>query len=148
MFGRRWVYINKNNLIILGIILIIITAICGFLGGMQYQKMQKITFGNGQFNRGNAQFMGKSNGAMGSRPIQGKIVSIDNNTVIVKLNDGSTKIIVVSANTAINKAATGTKDDLKVGENIVAFGTSNTDGSITVQNIQLNPQFRMNANQK
>jgi hypothetical protein len=53
------------------------------------------------------------------------------------MQDGSTKIVLVSATTQITKSATGTQADLKTGENVVVTGTPNSDGSLTATNVQL-----------
>ena len=43
---------------------------------------------------------------------------------------------------SINKAAAATKADLTVGQRVAVFGTTNTDGSVTAANVQLNPMMR------
>ena len=85
---------------------------------------------------------GESGRRMNFRPINGEIISSDDKSITVKLSDGSSKIVVLGTSTVINKADQATKDDLKVGEKAAVFGTENSDGSITAQNIQLNPTFR------
>lgn len=132
---------NKNNLILVSIILVIVAGVGGFLGGMTYQKSQRPGLG-AQLSRGN--FQGRF-GNQGSRPVLGQVVSIGDKSVTVKMQDGSTKIVIISGSTSINKAAQGTISDLKEGTTIAAFGTANSDGSITAQNIQINPTrgFRM-----
>lgn len=81
------------------------------------------------------------------RPVNGEIISADEKSVTVKLPDGGSKIVILSEKTSINKAAEATKEDLKVGEKVAVFGSENTDGSVTAQNIQLNPQPRGNLGQ-
>ncbi|MCL5969966.1 MAG: hypothetical protein M1450_00485 [Patescibacteria group bacterium] len=121
-----------------------------FFGGMNYQGNKLL---NSQSFRQGRQMMGGSgnfqgrNGMMGGnraglRPVTGDIVSADNNSITVKLSDGSTKIVILSQSTAINKSEKGSKSDLKTGEKIAAFGSDNSDGSITAQNIQINPEYR------
>jgi len=56
------------------------------------------------------------------------------------LADGSSKIVLISDSTQINQATTATSVDLKMGITIAAYGTANSDGSITAQSIQINPQ--------
>jgi len=46
----------------------------------------------------------------------------------------------------VNKAEKARKTDLKKGDQAAIFGSENSDGSVTAQNIQLNPQFRMMRN--
>lgn len=137
----------KKQLSVTTVILItIIVAALGFFGGMQYTKMQR---GAGRFGAqgfgqggpgGGGKFFGNGNG--GNRPVMGQVSSIDQKTITVKMPDGSSKIIILSSSTAINKQATGTKDDIKTGENILVIGTSNSDGSVTATNIQLHPMMR------
>ncbi|MDE2025620.1 MAG: hypothetical protein KGJ07_03950 [Patescibacteria group bacterium] len=126
----------KNHWIIT-IILVIVVGVAGFFVGMQYARMSR---GAGRFGNTTFQRFG-GNGA--NRPVVGKIISTDANGITVQLMDGSSKIVIVSSSTSINKSAAGTKDDLKTGNTVAVFGTTNSDGSVTAQNIQLNPQYRM-----
>ena len=63
-------------------------------------------------------------------------------SVTVKLMDGTSKIVLFSDKTEINKAQQAQTADLKVGEKVMVMGQENSDGSVTAQNIQLNPVFR------
>ena len=138
--------VNKNTILIVAIILIIVAGVGGFFGGIQYQKSQRASLASGQFTRGTGQFAGRFGGGAGNganRPVLGQIVSSDERSITVKMSDGSTKIVILSSTTSINKADKGSVSDLKTGETVAAFGTANSDGSITAQSIQLNPQVRM-----
>lgn len=65
---------------------------------------------------------------------------MDDKSITVKLQDGSSKIVLLSNTTAYNKSATGAKSDLKTGEKVAVFGTENSDGSVTARDVQLNPR--------
>ena len=119
------------------LILVVLVGAGAFFGGMQYQKSQR-SLGRGQF-AGAGQF-GNRNGQ--GRPVAGEIVSADDKSITVKLMDGSSKIVILSSSTAINREASGSASDLKTGERVLVIGTQNSDGSVTAQNIQLNPIFR------
>jgi hypothetical protein len=126
---------SNNNSLTTTIIVAVIVAAIAFFGGMKYQQSKvrlfAAGFAGGQFGRrGGA-------GANGVRPVGGSIVSSDDKSVTVKLMDGSTKIILLSDKTVINKATTGSKDDLKTGQQIVVFGTTNSDGSVTAQTVAI-----------
>ncbi len=128
----------KNHWIIT-IVIVVLVGAGAFFGGMQYQKMQKVTFFGqaGMTQNGGRRFGGQSGNA---RPIRGEIISADANTITVKMMDGSSKIIVVSVNTSITEATSAGKDALQTGKQVMIFGNQNADGSVTAQNIQLNPQ--------
>lgn len=119
------------------IIFLLVVGGGGFLGGMKYQEMQKPigqrSFGAGAGGRGGqGQFRG-------NRPVAGDIIKSDTTSITVKLQDGSSKIVLVSDKTQINKASAATRADLNVGEKVAVFGQENPDGSVTAQNVQLNP---------
>lgn len=140
----------KNNNVLNILIVAILAGAVGFLSGMKYQLSKQPAF-NRQFWGGQGMRSGQGQGnaglpgdRRGFRPVNGEIISADEKSITVKLQDGSSKIVLFSDKTEINKAASGAKEDLKVGEKVAVFGTENTDGSVTSQNIQLNPMFREN----
>jgi len=135
----------KANNILVTVLIALAVGSAGFFGGMKYQQSKTPT-SMGQFGRNggprvqglNQQRPGGFN-AQGLRPVAGEIISQDDKSITVKLGDGSSKIVLFSDTTSINKAAEGTKGDLKVGDSVRIFGIANSDGSVTAQNIQLNP---------
>lgn len=133
-----------NYVLLAAIVLIVAGA--SFFGGILFQKSQtRSTFA--QFANGQNRFM--RNGMMGQNgnrgfggAVVGEIAAIDNDSLTIKLPDGSSKIINLSQSTTFSKTETGSKNDLKTGIRVAAIGTTNSDGSITAQNIQINPMFR------
>ena len=124
----------KNTSVIVGIVAIVFAA-GGFFGGMKYQQSKTPTFARGQQVRNRT----------GNGMVNGTILSVDATTMTVKLSDNSSKIVVLSGTTTYAKSTDGSQTDLKVGDRVNAFGTTNTDGSVTAQSIQLNPpQGRIN----
>lgn len=133
----------KNNIIIT-IVLVIVVAFGGFFAGMKYQQKKQPTFGR-QFGNALGSRMGgqlQNGNRLGFRPVAGEIIESDENSIIVKLQDGSSKIVLLSEKTEINKTNPAAQDELKVGEKVSVFGTENSDGSVTASNIQLNPIIR------
>ena len=128
---------NKN--LIIAIVLMIVVGIGGFFWGMQYQKSQR-TLRNGQFG-GQGQFANRT-GQQSGRPVSGSIISSDETSITVKLQDGSSKIVLFSGSTVVNKQTTGSKTDLTVGERVMVIGKENSDGSLTADSISLNSMFR------
>jgi hypothetical protein len=138
------------------VIIALAVGAAAFFGGMQYQKSKTpiiAGFNNGSGNGrggtgqgGNGQFQRRGGNNQGIRPVLGDIIATDDKSITVKLQDGSTKIVILSESTAINKADQAQKSDLKTGEKVMVLGPTNSDGSVTAQNIQLNPQQRMFGN--
>jgi hypothetical protein len=138
------------------LIALVVIGAAAFFGGMQYQKSktpQMMTFNRN--GNGGTQFMqgGRTQGGnfirrngQGMQPVAGEIIAADDKSITVKMQDGSTKIVLIADTTAINKAEQGTKTDLKTGEKVLVFGSTNNDGSVTAQNVQLNPPQRMMMN--
>lgn len=139
---------KKNNMI-MTIVAVIVVGLLAFFAGMQYQKMQRGNFGgtfgtgqNRQFGNGQGGTLQGRMGTQGSRPVNGEILNMDDKSITVKMPDGSTKIIILSEKTTINKASEISKSDLKTGDTIAVFGTQNADGSMTAQNVSIGGMFR------
>lgn len=136
---------TKQNNIIWVLLIILFTGV-GFFGGTKYQQ-NRIVSQRGQFgDRMIPGAVGANNQGnrvrLGGGQVIGEISAQDEKTITVKLPDGSSKIILLSEKTSINKASEGSVTDLAVGKKIAVFGTTNTDGSVTAQNIQINPIAR------
>lgn len=142
----------KNNTVVV-IVSVILALGLGFFSGMkyaEYQQSQRFT-GNRSMQNGlgtSNQGLDGSNQArngLNGRPIVGEVISKDEKSITVKTQDGGSKIVLLSSDTSISKTAEGTLTDITVGANVGVFGTENSDKSITAQNIQLNPQFKMGS---
>lgn len=70
------------------------------------------------------------------------MVDSANGSLTIKTSDGSSKIILFSDSTKISKTSDAQLSELTTGQTIAAQGTSNSDGSITAQSIQLNPTIK------
>lgn len=147
-----------NKLILIVIAVVLVIGAGAFYGGMKYQQSkipQKLTAGNFQ----NLQNLSPEErqqrlqqfgvgGGQGNRAqsgggfIGGEIIGKDDKSITVKMQDGGSKIVFFSGNTTIAKSTSGSSDDLKTGEQVVANGTSNSDGSVTAQMIQIRPAQR------
>lgn len=128
---------QKNILIIVSAVILVLVAGGAFYGGMVY----------GQSHRGNANFPGQNqnvsirgNKQGGAGFNTGEIISKDDKSVTIKLMNGGSKIIFFSSTTEVGKFVTGTTNDLAVGNTVMVQGQANQDGSITAQSIQIRPK--------
>jgi len=147
----------KKNIV--WIVLLVIVGAGAFYGGMQFvqarnsvqqrslQNLQNLSpeerqqalqqfRGSGNFSGGRLGGAGDPNG--GSF-LNGEIISKDETSITVKLTDGGSKIILLASGTAIGKMTEGTIADLEIGTQVAANGSTNSDGSITAQSIQIRP---------
>lgn len=138
----------KNTKTILPLILVLVGLGVGFGGGYYFRNYQlsktRANFGaNGNFQRFNGARTNGQNGTgmMGRGGVSGSIISMDDKSITVKMQDGSTKIVLFSDATTYSNTVSVTKSDLKVGDNVAVFGATNSDGSITATSVQLNPEF-------
>ncbi len=139
---------NKTHLAITALILVVVAGAGGFFGGMKFQQSRRNTLftqtgnGNGGMMRGTT---GTRNGPAsprlgGFRPVAGEIIKSDDTSITVKLADGSSKIVLITEKTDIRKTNQGAKNDLTTGTQVAVFGSDNPDGSVTAQNVQINPE--------
>ncbi|NTW23000.1 hypothetical protein HGA34_05715 [Candidatus Falkowbacteria bacterium] len=134
---------NKNNLFIAGIAVVILVA-ASFFVGMKYGQGKpganaRPTSMNFQGRQpGNPSNAGARARAMnGGGFINGEVIKKDDTSVTVKLPDGGSKIIFINASSSIMKSTAGSAADLEPGKTVSVNGTPNSDGSVTAQMIQL-----------
>ena len=84
---------------------------------------------NGGKNGQSKQFVGGN--------IRGVIDTITDSSLVLKNQDGSSKIVILSASTTISKSAIASIKDVVSGENVMIRGKANSDGSITAESIQI-----------
>jgi hypothetical protein len=123
------------------IAVIIIVAAGSFFGGMKYDAGKKTA--NGMAQRF-GQLAGAQRGAGGFRAnganlVNGEVLAKDDKSVTIKLNAGGSKIVFFTGATQFMRTATDTIDNLKVGDNVMANGSSNADGSLNAESIQMRP---------
>lgn len=129
------------------IIVAVVVGVVGFYGGMQYGKSSAASATPGS-GRGNFQgFGGQGGGMMRTRGMNGgftggSILSKDDKSITLKLRDGGSKIIFFSAATKVMKSTAGATGDLAVGGDVTVMGTTNSDGSITADSIQIRPSLQ------
>jgi len=135
---------NKNMMMLVALVLIVLAGAGGFFGGMTYQKNQASSLGIAGANgarSGNyaARFGQNGQSAANFRPVRGQVLDMNNNSLTVKLSSGSTQIVVLSASTAFMQSTKAALSDVKTGDTVNVVGTANSDGSVTAQQIQINP---------
>jgi hypothetical protein len=129
------------------IIAAILIAGLSFFAGTRYQlgktdSSTKLSNARGGQNsqRTGGTPMGASNkmgqnGTQSNGLVNGEITAKDEQSLTVKLKDGSTKIIIVADSTSYKVSSDASAADLSVGETVTIVGTSNTDGSVTAKTV-------------
>jgi len=143
---------QNKKMIITAIIAVIIVGGGAFYGGTVYEKnklAKQASSRSGDMAGANVQRRpGGIGGFAGMREnadrekggfVSGDILSKDEKSITVKIPDGGSKIVFFSDSTAIGKSVSGSMNDLASGQQVMASGKTNSDGTITADNIQIRP---------
>lgn len=135
-----------KKILLITIIGIVFVGGISFYGGMQYGKSSTETPNiNGQFSRTMGPQGGTRTGSRamsgsqirGGGMIAGEVLSKDSTSITIKLPDGGSKNIFLSSSTKVMRSTEGNISEIGVGTQIFGQGTTNPDGSISAQTIQL-----------
>lgn len=138
---------------ILVVILVVVVAVVCFYAGVKYQgsktpdleAMISARFSQGESAGDHTAGIraGRFGGMAAGDFTGGKIISKDDQSIIVELTDtdgvSGSKIVFFSDSTGISKTDEGTTEDLAVGMQVMVVGSTNEDGSITAETIQIRP---------
>jgi len=146
-----------NKLLSVAITVAIVVGGGAFYGGMKYaqgrsprgnfanltpeQRQQFMANVSGGF-RGGADHGGEGGSGGfrgGSGFTAGEIISKDDKSITVKIQDGGSKIVFYSDTTEVSKFTSGALRDLEVGKTVTVNGQTNSDGSVIAQTIQIRP---------
>ena len=142
-----------NKVIVMIIGAAVVVGGGSFFAGMKYggRGMLQGNFSNLSAEERQARFdqLGGAAGARGMMRIgasggvsAGEIFSKDDTGITIKMRDGGSKIVFLSASASVMKSVLGSLADLKTGEFVTVTGTSNSDGSITAESVQIRPQTK------
>ncbi len=131
------------------VVLILVVGSGAFYGGMKYQQ-SKGSFGN--FSRQNLQNLSeeqrqqlqaniggsfqRGSGGAGSNFLNGEVIAKDEQSLTLKMPDGSSKIVFFSTSTTVSEMTEGSINDIEIGKQIMITGQQNSDGSYTAKTIQ------------
>ncbi|OGN22251.1 MAG: hypothetical protein A2915_00015 [Candidatus Yanofskybacteria bacterium RIFCSPLOWO2_01_FULL_41_34] len=142
-----------KKLMTVAAIVAVVVGSGAFYGGMKYvqgrggrgnftnltpEQRQQFTANAGAGFRGGA---GQGRAGMGGGFTVGEIISKDDKSITIKMPDGGSKIVFYSESTEVTKFTDGNSGDLIVGKTVSVNGSSNQDGSVTAQSIQLRPNL-------
>ena len=127
----------KKNMLAGAVVGFVVISGVSFYTGDAYGKSQALA----QSNQNRAGMMGGARGGRGMMGgfTSGQIISVGTGSITIQMQTGSTQIILTSPTTQILKSASGSMSDLTMGTIVTATGSSNGDGSLTAQSIQIRP---------
>jgi len=149
-----------KKIIIYPVVAAVLAGGLGFWGGMSFASSKASaapSFGQGRgdfanmtqdqmrqrFAENGGGFAGRtgtrSGGTFGGMTI-GEVLSKGGQSITVKMPDGSSRIVFYGDSTQVQKTVDGTMDEVTEGATVRVTGTSNDDGSVTAQEIQLMPE--------
>lgn len=68
-----------------------------------------------------------------------EIISRDDTSMTIKLQDGGSRIVLLSPSTSVSTMSAASSSDLVIGTQVIVTGEGNPDGSMTAQTIQASP---------
>ena len=127
---------------IIPILVLFLLAVGGgaFYGGMKYGQS---TFqgsareDSGRFTQNQENIEGNFQREAGTNFLSGEVTAKDEESLTLKMPNGSSKIVFFSDSAKISKTIEGSVSDIEIGKQITVTGDQNSDGSYTAKTIQI-----------
>jgi len=117
-----------------------VAVIVALGGGYYWGKASSPSSGSGAYSAAGAygsstrRFAG---GASGGGLATGQIAAIDSSSITLQLANGNSQVVFYSSSTPVSEPTIVPVSKLTVGTNVMIGGTTNSDGSLTAQSIQV-----------
>jgi len=136
---KGWVYPVIAGLVVLAIVAAVGGYLVGHNAGFQQANNARAAFMAQRFGQG-ANGQGTFTGAarQGGMGTTGTVKSVDGNTVVVTTRNGDVKV-KLSQDTAVQKMAEGSVQDIQPGLRIVVTGDTDSGGTINARSVQVLP---------
>ncbi len=135
----------------IGLLVAIVLVVGGgsFWSGYAYgQSKTKSGFPGGAGSMSGRNFGGANGGPSQPRNrsglggfISGEVLSKDEKSLTIKLQDGGSRIVLIGGETKVSKSAEGSIADVSIGGAVMVSGKANPDGSLTAETVQLRPNM-------
>jgi hypothetical protein len=125
---------NTNKIIIVALVAVGLS----FYAGMKYSGSKTVVPSGVRFQQISGMGMRGGQKGMGNMGFaNGEIISKTDTGLTLKLQDGGSKIILISASTTVYKSIPGLISELKTNDRISVTGVPNPDGSVTASSIRI-----------
>ncbi|MEI6352790.1 MAG: DUF5666 domain-containing protein [Candidatus Nomurabacteria bacterium] len=127
---------KEKNTQTISLIVIVLIIVSFFLGRWSVNT-NNVPGQNNFAGNGTGMMRGQGKGGNFGGNLRGVVDSLDKNTIVIKNQDGSSKIVLLSASTTVSKSVMTDISSLASGDNVMIRGKSNTDGSVSADSIQV-----------
>ncbi len=118
-----------------------IAFVLALVGGYSFGKSTVANARSGSFASGvfSSSTRGRFSGAGGNGGgfASGQIAAIDGQSLTLQLANGNSEVVFYSSSTLVTEPTNVSISALKSGVNVMIGGTTNSDGSLTAQSIQV-----------
>jgi Domain of unknown function (DUF5666) len=118
----------------------LVVVIVALVGGIYYGKSTAASaagrFGGAGASSTRTGFTGRG-GAAGGGFVAGQILSLGAGSMTIQLANGNSQVVFYSSSTAVIKPEPAPVSSLMPGTMVMIGGTTNSDGSLTAQSIQV-----------
>ena len=118
----------------------LVIALIALGGGFYWGKMSTTSGLRSAFAGGTGTYGSSTRrltGTTGGGLVTGQITAMDSSSVTLQLANGNSQVVFYSSSTPVSEPTTVSPSTLKVGTNVMVGGTSNSDGSLTAETIQV-----------
>lgn len=140
--------LKKSTAIISAVIIVVVSLGAGILiakyalpnqASTNFPSGRQGMYGPGQGGQFGLNVRADRNGIAGAggAMISGELLKKDAGSLSLKTRDGSSRLVLITSSTRATKMVDGSIDDLKVGEEVLVTGTTNSDNSLTAQMVQV-----------